>query len=334
MWPTPRRPYLGVFTMRQIDGLRSQGAEVTVLAIDGMDRRQYFHAAIDLIKLNRGEARYDLIHAHTGHCGLLACLQIRYPVVMSYVGYDLHVHLGDAETLRTTLERFVFRWISVLLAGTIVKSRRGMDYLPRASVRRNVVVPNGVDRELFRPRPRTEARALLGWDYEQPTVLFAADPRRWEKRFSLCEEAVARARETIPSLQLAIASDVPPAEMPLWYAAADALILTSTDEHSPNVVKEAMACDLPVVTVEVGDVREVIGGASLCYICPARAHSLAAALVHVLHALPERSNGRAVTEWLALPAISERLVATYANALHRGPGPLGFRRRRRARRPG
>jgi len=331
MWPTPTRPYLGVFTKRQVAGLRAAGANVSVMQIDGERRIEYLRVAKQVFALNRGPRRYGLIHAHTGHCGVLACLQFRYPVVMSYVGYDLDVHLGDAETMRTTVERFVFRWLSAFLGGTIAKSARGATHLPALGRRRNTVVPNGVDREQFRPHTRASARAALNWTHDDPVVLFAADPARWEKRFELCEAAVAEARRAIPGLRLEVASNVSPDHMPLWYSAADVLLLTSTQDHSPNVVKEALACNLPVVTVDVGDVPEVLDGSSLCHICAADSGALAEALIDVVRHLPERSDGRARTEWLAIPVITGRLFDVYARVVERGPGILGFIPRRRRR---
>jgi len=326
MWPTASRPYLGVFTQRQIEALRSEGVQATVLPIDGEQRGAYARAALRVLALNFGRRRYDLIHAHTGHCGVLACLQLRYPVVLSYVGYDLDAHLGEAETLRTTIERHVFRLLSVFVARTIAKSARGARRLPPiGSVRRrNDVIPNGVDREHFRPAPRDQARRMLGWNHSDPVVLFAADPERKEKRFELCRAAFMRAREGIPNLRLEVAVDVAPDLMPLWYSAADVLMLTSVAEGSPNVVKEALACDLPVVSVDVGDVSDVIGPVSLSCVRPADPGALAEALVEVVRSLPARCDGRAQTEWLDAERITERVWRSYLKARERGPGPFGL----------
>ena len=277
--------------------------------------------------LNMGPRNYDVLHAHTGHCGLLACLQFRYPVIMSYVGYDLDTPAEDREGRRTQLERQVFRSLSLFLAGTIAKSARGAGHLPGLGRRRNVVIPNGVDRVVFAPIPRDEARERLGWG-DEPTVLFAADPTRFTKRFELAELAVQRARESVPRLRLTIADGIEPTQMPIWMSAADVLILTSRGEGSPNVVKEAMACDLPIVSVDVGDVREVIAGTRDCYLSGDDAGELAARLIDVVAALPERSDGRLRSEWLDDREIARQIVAAYERARSRRPGPLGFLRRR------
>lgn len=329
MWPTATRPYLGVFVARQVEGLRAAGVDIDVLAIDGDRPGAYRDAARRVLALNRGRRRYDLIHAHTGHSGALACLQVRYPVVCSYVGYDLDAHLGPGETLRRSVERRVFRSLALLFAGTITKTRRGAARIPRGARRRNHLVPNGVDRRQFVPMPRAEARRQLGWAADAPVVLFGADPDRPEKCYPLARAAADIVSRRRPEVRLLALTGVEPATAPLWFNASDVLLLTSVAEGSPNVVKEALACNLPVVSTDVGDVSEQLDGVRLSHVRAADPAALAEAVEEVLSALPERSDGRARSGGLALEAVSERVLAAYAGALGRGPGPLGFLRLRR-----
>ena len=176
---------------------------------------------------------------------------------------------------------------------------------------------------LFVPRDRGEARRRLGWPADGRVVLFAADPKsggsktarrggRADKRYWLAEEACKRARAELPDLRLHAAAGVPPQEMPLLMNAADCLLLTSATEGSPNVVKEALMCNLPVVTTEVGDVRDVLAGVDPSYVVSEGSPAdLAGALIHCLE-LPRRSNGRARSAWLAQDAVARRLLELYA----------------------
>jgi glycosyltransferase involved in cell wall biosynthesis len=63
------------------------------------------------------------------------------------------------------------------------------------------------------------------------------------------------------------AENIPPAEMPLYMNACDLLLLTSTHEGSPVVTKEAIACNLPIVSVNVGDVEDQLKGIEGCIVC-------------------------------------------------------------------
>jgi|SRR5579859_2942338 len=324
MWPTEDRPYSGIFVQRQVSSLRRLGLTVDVIAFDGTDSRlEYLRALGRIFALNFGRARYDLIHAHTGHCGIVACAQLRYPVLFSYSGYDLDGVPEDRDGLQRKTERLLFRHLSIFVAGTIVKSAKGMERLPARGRSRSTLLPNGVDREYFAPMARDEARRRLGWNQEPPIVLFAADRTRFTKRFRLAADAFEVARRRVPNLELMVAEQVFPDEMPLWINAADALILTSVTEGSPNVVKEAMACNLPIVSVDVGDVRDIIDGTRNCHVCPAEPEALAAALVEVVSA-PERSDGRGRSAHLGLDEVAGRLRAAYERASGRGPGLLGF----------
>jgi glycosyltransferase involved in cell wall biosynthesis len=329
MWPHAARPMLGIYAERQMRSLTRHGVAVDVLPIAGREHAfaslgAYVRAALEVLKLNWGPRRYDVIHAHTGHCGVLACLQARYPVVMSYVGYDLDVPAEDREGVRTRAERVLFRNMSRWFAATIAKSPRGAERLPRAGRERNSVVPNGIDRELFAPAGRDEARASLGWDLsDAPVALFLADPGRYTKRFALAQEAVERAREQVPELRLKVCDDVAPAAVPQVMNASDVLLLTSVAEGSPNVVKEALACNLPVVSVDVGDVQEHLTGVRNCHVCGADADALAAAIVSVVSAIPNRCDGRARTEHLGIDPIADRLRRIYEGASRRGPALFG-----------
>src|SRR5215213_9189998 len=109
-WPRARRASSGIMVLRQISSLDAVGVEPTVIAIDGRIR-SYVRAAFWVFGLNFRTEKYDVVHAHTGHSGVLACLQFRNPVVLSYVGYDLD-STSEREALRRKVERFVFRYLS------------------------------------------------------------------------------------------------------------------------------------------------------------------------------------------------------------------------------
>lgn len=282
--------------------------------VDRVGRRMaYPRAAWRMLLLNLGPQRFDLIHAQTGHCGALARLQFRYPVLTSYVGYDVYgkQRTNGGIAIKSRVEAWLFRNLARTFAATITKSRGLSDALPASARPRDTVLPNGVDRRLFRPLARQQARERLGWSLDGLVVLFVGDPKVPRKRFRLAEEACARARESFPELSLRVCSGVPVPRVPLWMNAADVLLLTSLAEGSPNAVKEAMACNLPIVAVDVGDVRDVISGTERCRVTDDSSERLGDALVEVLADAPARTDGRDRTAHLSLETIAARLLQIY-----------------------
>jgi glycosyltransferase involved in cell wall biosynthesis len=196
---------------------------------------------------------------------------------------------------------------------TITKSAEMQAALPASVQRRNTVLPNGVDTSLFRPIDRIEARRSLGWDETRRIALFAADPEVPRKRYWLAHAAVERARTAMPDLSLQVARGIPPAEIPQLMSAADCLLLTSSIEGSPNVVKEALMCNLPVVATPVGDVQELLADVLPSFVCEPSEDVLSDAVMQCVEP-PRRSNGRDRSQHLDASAIAARLLALYRTA--------------------
>ena len=165
-------------------------------------------------------------------------------------------------------------------------------------------------RERFRPRDRSAARATLGWDPGGCVVLFASDPSRSSKRPELARMACEIASRQVGPIQFQVAHGLAPQLMPEVINASDCLLHPSASEGSPNVVKEALACNLPVVATPVGDIPDLLAGVNNCYVCPPNAADLAAALVRCL-APPRRSDGREHSEQLDESHIAERMARLY-----------------------
>jgi glycosyltransferase involved in cell wall biosynthesis len=184
------------------------------------------------------------------------------------------------------------------------------DLLPRRAREQNLVLPNGVDRQHFAPIDKAQARQALGWNPDHPIALFAANPGNPRKRHDLAVEAVRIATESLPGLRLEVAWGVTPAAMPTYLSAADVLLHPSIAEGSPNIVKEACACDLPVIGTDVGDIPELLAGVRNCRVEERTAPAFASAMVEVIRS-GERSDGRAKTEHLSIDRVAETLVAYY-----------------------
>jgi len=126
------------------------------------------------------------------------------------------------------------------------------------------VIPNGVDLDIFRPMNKNDCRKELGWDIGNKIILFAADPKRPEKNFSLAKKATETLN--IQDVELKVVYPVPHKDIPIYLNAADLLLSTSLWEGSPNIIKEAMACNCPIVSTNVGDVKWLLDGVEGCFI--------------------------------------------------------------------
>lgn len=313
-WPRDDHRSYGIFIRRQIESLTALGLRCDVIFVEGYrGRSDYLRAMLHMLRLNWSSKRPRLVHGHGGETALVVRCYVRSPVMVSYCGDDL---LGTPRadgslTYSSRVRRFILRHQARLLDASIVKSDGMRSSLPTGARTSNFVLPNGVDRSRFRPRPREQARAELGWPCDERIVLFAADPELPRKRHWLAALACREAEDRIGPIRLQVANGVAPDDMPRLMAAADCLLLTSSIEGSPNVVKEAVSCGLPVVAVDVGDVRQILKGVEPSWVCLPRPIALGDALVQCLSEC-RRSNGWERSAWLSEEQIGARLLSLYA----------------------
>jgi glycosyltransferase involved in cell wall biosynthesis len=158
----------------------------------------------------------------------------------------------------------------------------------------------------------TRARTTLGWPAKGRVALYVADPAELRKRYALSVASVERARTILPDLRLVVAHQINPSLIPIYMNAADCLVLLSRMEGSPNVVKEALMCNLPIIATKVGDIPELLCDVEPSSCVDPTVEAVSAALVTYLR-VPSRSNGRARSGRVAADAISDRLLAIYAS---------------------
>ncbi|HEX9378950.1 MAG TPA: glycosyltransferase [Gaiellaceae bacterium] len=314
-WPNEDNDTYCVFIKRQMESLIRLGLRCDVVFIRGYrSPLAYLLAAVELgwwsVVKKRG--RYRLVHAHSGEAALAATFYRRAPLLVSYLGDDILGTPGaDGRVpLLSRLRRSLFRQHSRLARHTITKSREMHCALPSAVRRSNTVLPNGVDTRLFRPIDRDAARHKLGWAADNRVALFVGDPKVQRKRYWLAERAVEDARSRLPDLRLKVAAGITPNQIPVLMNASDCLLLTSSIEGSPNVVKEALMCNLPVVATAAGDVAELLQDVQPSYVCEPSITAVSTALVDCLLE-PRRSNGRAVSHRLTEDVIADSLLYLY-----------------------
>jgi len=287
----------------QADSLKSAGIEVLIYPIVGKGFMGYLGNVLTLrhyLKTNKP----DLVHAHYSLSGLVAMLSTRLPVIVSLMGSDVNQSPG-----MRALIRFCSRHIWKL---TIVKSDNMKAKLGLSGVQ---VIPNGVNLELFRPLDRSECRRKLKWEENKKHILFvsACDPHRPEKNLMLADTAVKACNRH--DIELHTVSSIDQQEMPVYLNASDLLLLTSKWEGSPNVVKEAMACNIPVVATRVGDLEHLFTETVGYYLCDHRINSVKDEILKVLeHDLKASGRQRIVVLGLDSAQVGARLIYLYQSS--------------------
>lgn len=297
------------FYQGQISSLESKGIEFDHIyprkqSEDHDEQMKITRSYIDYLPLvyktvSKSLAKYDLIHANNGKTAPFALMQPHRPVVLTLWGSDL---MGSYSSITKRSARFCDE--------IIVRSDEMKDELEMDAH----VIPAGVDLDVFRPLDQSEALEEIGWDPEKKHVLFPASPDRPVKNYPLAKSVVDSVDNQLGvPVKLQVVTGVPHSRIPWYMNAADALILTSEREGSPNTVKEAMACNTPVVSTDVGDVRKRLQGVSQSEICQSESEFVIA-LSHIIGE-GSRSNGRKMISEISIERLSERIFNVYELAL-------------------
>lgn len=285
------------FIQVEMKGLRDAGVTLHVITPPGVPLRRswtdFVKFARDVRRARKAHPR-AVLHANQGLCGLSALLGGHRPDVLTIWGSELFF----------PYQRPIMKAVARLSRQVLTMSRENAAILgPRVKV-----IPRGTDLSAFSPRDRDEARRRLGWTPDEKVVLFAYDPGRPEKRFDLARRVVDACG--VPGARIHVLQGVPHAQMADYYSAADAFLLTSDHEGLPNAVKEAMACNLPVVSRPVGDMAHVLQGVTPGGV--AETPDALAALLRDALLAGKRSDGRArAHELFDLPTQTRRLIAVY-----------------------
>src|SRR6266487_5371904 len=313
-YPTEQKPHSGTFIKSQVDSLIAAGLDVEIIHPKPGPVLLRYASAIIQVLLKTLTLHFDVVHGHYGQWCFIARMQWTTPVVASFLGSDLlsAPAINPDYSKKNALVLHVSRWLCHRVDAVIVKSE-GMKKATLVSEGNIFIIPNGVDFELFRPIPRAEARALLGWDQDHYYVLFGNDPRIPVKNYPLAQAAIERLYAKGIAAELVVANGLPQTKVVQYMNASNALILTSIAEGSPNVVKEAMSCNVPVVATNVGDVAQVIGKTKGCSVCPSDPDVIATALEDAFRHT-EPTTGRTDIAHLDSAVIVKQILALYEQA--------------------
>lgn len=288
---------VSAFVQSQFDSLQQLGLDMSMYPVVGHGWKSYLRAAREVRRIVRKE-NVDIVHAHYSICGLvasLACLCTRTKVVVSILG-------------SFPRQNFKWRWVRFFIKhvwdGTLVKSQRTADQLGLDLP----VIPNGVNLEQFKLIDHDEARRMCGFEDGKKYVIWCSNPDRPEKRFWLAQQAVEALHDD--SVELFPVFNRTHDDVVKYMCAADVLLLTSVSEGSPNVIKEAMACNCPIVSTDVGDVRVRLNAVDCSYVADTdSSEDISARLRQALDGAC-RTNGRQIIikDGITTDSIADRIM--------------------------
>ena len=301
MYPTREHPESGIFVQQQVVSLQREGVDVEVLHVDVKKSKWLYLWSFVPLQRQVLTHRYDLVHAHYVFAGVVARSQFRFPVVLT--------HHGDEAFFGW--QAHLCRLMSRLVDKTIVVTEQIKESIGLES---SAVIPCGVDFDMFKPMDKRWAREQAGLPADKKLVLFVGDYTKRLKRFDIVQDAVAQLKARRMDVDLVVAYKQTYEKVPLYMNACDVLVLPSEREGSPQVVKEAMACNLPVVSVDVGEVPDILAGVEGCYVSPRDPTSIAEKLALILERC-DRTNGREKTRRFDSSSIARRIVKVYEEAV-------------------
>jgi glycosyltransferase involved in cell wall biosynthesis len=323
MYPSAAMPFYGSFVRDETGALREAGIEVDVYFVNGRaSKLNYVGMPIGFFARIRRK-HYDVIHVHHSFCGLVATMQRRIPVVWTF--HEGEISGNTADALREQpikhiayskrMKRYVAKKVDAIVV--VAEHLRGPLGRPDA-----LWLPSGIDWKRFAPMDSAEARRQLGLADGRRYVLFPAAPSRVEKRYELARAGVERLRATSPDahdVELIALDNVPHERVPLFMNASDVVLMTSSFEASPVTIREALACNVPVVSTDVGDARVVMQDIAGCRIVEADPDRIAEALRIALSG-PRRVQSRDRMRIYALEFVAQSLLALYERVIERHAG--------------
>lgn len=252
MYPNENDKVQGLFIKNQLENLIDSGIDVDYLNI------KIDNAIIDYIKgyfalrkkLKHG--KYDLIHAHYGFLGFLAAFQKMVPFVLTLHGSDVNI----------IWQRFFSKFAAIFASSLIVTNKSHKNIMGKKSI----IIPTGIDKNTFYPIDRSLAREKMGLKKDGKYIVFPSWRTRKVKNYPLFSDVIKKLKEKDNTFEEILLEGLSGREVNLCFNASNLLLLTSFSEGSPLVIREALACNLPIVSLDVGDVAERIKNYSNCYI--------------------------------------------------------------------
>lgn len=303
-YPTKNYPIFGVFVKEQIDSLSDQGICNEVFFINGREngKTEYIKSIFRLRKILKN-SQFDILHCHhafSAMCLILSGKSRRFKSIVSYQSNPTNEH-GDK----------LFKIIRATFNAIIIKNNS-----PFNNNKTIFYQPNGVNINFFKPIYRTNCIQELNLREDKIYILFVSSNfERKEKRYDKFKQVIQILKDkyNLYSIEELILINTERSQVPCYFNAASVHLLTSDFEGSPNSVKEAMACNIPVVSTNVGNVEELLQNVNGSYVAKTNEPEELADLVYKVLNETEKNNGREqlIKQELDIISVAKKIKAIY-----------------------
>jgi len=283
--------------------LKTSNIQVKVFFIQGKGILPYI-LAIPKLKGFLKKEKFDLVHAHYGYCGLVAGLASNTPVVVTYHGTDITEKISK---MISSLSILLSNW-NIFVSQ---KLHQELFFSPKSHYS---ILPCGVNLDVFYPIEKIEACRLLGWNPDKRRILFSSAFDNPIKNYSLAKESFEKL--DIRNLEMIELKNRNRQEVSWMLNASDVLLLTSFSEGSTQIIKEALACGFPIISTDVGDVKEQIGELENCRIVGYDSFEIAGILTKII-LTKRRTERRKKIQNLDNQVVIKKLLDVYLNVLNK-----------------
>jgi len=325
MYPTEQNRAYGIFVKEQVESLRKEGVSIDVFFVNGKESRLRYISGISELVGKIKSKRYDIIHAHHTYCIYpikiaTAVTGVKSPLILTFHEGEVHRQNGSGLKNIDFIKRLVFskrlKRIALKMVDLVITVQAEM--LKRINFNgKSVVLPCGVNSEMFRPLGKKWCREKLGLPLDKKIVFFPASPANKQKGFDILKESIWYLNR--PDLQLVAGGNLLHSDMPYYMNAADVVVQLSVFEASPSVLKEALAANVPVVFTDAGDAKMLAGNVKGCFLCERRPKDVASKLDEALR-FDEICTGRERIFKINLTqkAISKKIIKMYNDLAVKG----------------
>lgn len=237
------------FVTEQGEAIRALGNEVEFFLVRGN-----YVKAVGALKAKIREFKPDIVHAHYGLSAITAELQGLVPVVTTF-------HNGETHNWHVNLMSSLMS----LRAKHVIYVAQHIHDMVYFKAKHYSIIPCGVPMDQCVVIDKAEARRQLGWDADKKYILFGGAFANLRKNYPLLKEAVERIGDDIEIIEMRGLSRK---DCVLRMNACDVFALPTKNEGSPQALKEAMACNCPIVATDVADIKHLLGDLSGHYILP------------------------------------------------------------------